>query len=139
MKMAAKDAQLLAEFFTESNPLRVAVITMSDRAASGEYEDRSGPRLVEHLEDFLQDKDIPRVIERNVLSDDRCVGNWRFRRYRRNISLKDSGQSLWSADRLGEIEDVEPKSRSPIPQENSVPLRPLPPMDICCHWTSEVP
>ncbi len=31
-------------------PLRAAVLTMSDRAHAGEYEDRSGPRVQEHLE-----------------------------------------------------------------------------------------
>ena len=34
-------------------PLRVLIITLSDRASAGEYEDRSGPRAAELLSEFL--------------------------------------------------------------------------------------
>ena len=38
--------------------LKVAVITISDRASRGEYADRSGPRIREILEQQLPDADI---------------------------------------------------------------------------------
>jgi len=37
----------------EPRPLRAAVITLSDRASAGEYEDRSGPRVRKHLVDHF--------------------------------------------------------------------------------------
>ena len=36
-----------------ARPLRVLVITLSDRASAGEYEDRSGPRAAELLSEFF--------------------------------------------------------------------------------------
>lgn len=37
-------------------PLKIKVITLSDRASAGEYEDRSGPKIKELLEGFFEDK-----------------------------------------------------------------------------------
>jgi len=51
-------------------PLRVKVVTMSDRASRGEYEDRSGPAVVEALRDFLQDKRWHLQTETLVLPDE---------------------------------------------------------------------
>ena len=36
--------------------LKIKVITLSDRASAGEYEDRSGPRIKEILEDYFEGK-----------------------------------------------------------------------------------
>ena len=37
-------------------PLKIKVITLSDRASEGEYKDRSGPKIKELLEEYFQDK-----------------------------------------------------------------------------------
>ena len=42
--------------------MRVLVITLSDRAARGEYEDRSGPEIVQLLTDQFADADIECVL-----------------------------------------------------------------------------
>jgi len=51
-------------------PLRVKIITLSDRAHRGEYEDRSGPRARALLEEFFQPKRWHAAIEAVVLPDD---------------------------------------------------------------------
>jgi len=51
-------------------PLQVRVITLSDRAAAGEYADRSGPRLREILAEFFAPKRWHAQIDSAVLSDD---------------------------------------------------------------------
>jgi len=68
--MSLKDQAYLAEHFTEKNPLRVQIITMSDRAASGEYEDKSGPQLCNHLMEFLDGAHITHDINTLILPDD---------------------------------------------------------------------
>lgn len=37
-------------------PLKIKVITLSDRASEGEYKDKSGPKIKELLEEYFQDK-----------------------------------------------------------------------------------
>jgi molybdopterin adenylyltransferase len=68
--MSLRDQAYLAEHFTEKNPLRVLIITMSDRAASGEYEDRSGPQVCNHLVEFLDGAHIAHDVETRILPDD---------------------------------------------------------------------
>jgi len=51
-------------------PLRCLVITLSDRAAAGDYADRSGPRIRELLEEFFAARRWHPVIESRLLSDD---------------------------------------------------------------------
>lgn len=70
MKTKLTDRQLLAEHFTGAQPLRLLAITMSDRASDGEYEDKSGPRLCEHLETFFDGSGISIAIDSLILSDD---------------------------------------------------------------------
>ena len=53
-----------------ARPFCVRVITMSDRAHSGEYEDRSGPKIVEILEEFFKDKRWHLEVSAAVLPDD---------------------------------------------------------------------
>jgi len=53
-----------------ARPLRIEVITLSDRASRGVYEDRSGPRVVERLEEFFGQTRWHLEVERNVLPDD---------------------------------------------------------------------
>jgi molybdopterin adenylyltransferase len=50
--------------------MRVAVLTISDRSARGEREDRGGPAVTEALERLLAGVEI---VERRVLSDDRAA------------------------------------------------------------------
>jgi len=51
-------------------PLRVRVITVSDRASRGVYEDRSGPRVEHHLDEFFAGKRWHLEVERTVLPDE---------------------------------------------------------------------
>lgn len=64
------DRELLAAHFTAASPFRVLVITLSDRASAGEYEDKSGPKLRAHVEDFLVETGIAHDVESLLLSDD---------------------------------------------------------------------
>lgn len=50
--------------------LRCLVVTLSDRAADGAYEDLSGPRLAGLLEEFLRTSKFRPRIERSLLPDD---------------------------------------------------------------------
>lgn len=49
---------------------RMKVITLSDRAFAGEYEDRSGPRIVQLAEEFFAANQWKAVVERVVIPDD---------------------------------------------------------------------
>lgn len=51
-------------------PLRVKVVTLSDRASAGEYADRSGPRIRELLESFFANRRWHLVIDCMILPDD---------------------------------------------------------------------
>lgn len=70
MKGSKKERHLLTQHFNEANPLKILVITLSDRAHSGEYEDRSGPLLKSHIDDLLEGTGIHYGIDAKVLSDD---------------------------------------------------------------------
>lgn len=50
--------------------MRASIITLSDRASHGAYEDRSGPRIREILESFFSAGGWPCEIDRTVLPDD---------------------------------------------------------------------
>ena len=50
--------------------LMFKIITLSDRAHKGEYEDRSGPKIRELLEDFLADTRWHPAFDQTVLPDD---------------------------------------------------------------------
>jgi len=49
---------------------RIQILTLSDRAAAGQYEDRSGPRIRELLEIWFHGKRWPPTIDATVLPDD---------------------------------------------------------------------
>ena len=51
-------------------PLRFSIITLSDRASRKEYEDRSGPRIRELLNDFFSRSRWHTEIETMILPDD---------------------------------------------------------------------
>jgi len=53
-----------------ARPLRVLVITLSDRAFAGEYEDRSGPRAAELLGEFFGPTRWHERIETRLLPDE---------------------------------------------------------------------
>jgi molybdopterin adenylyltransferase len=50
--------------------MRCLVITLSDRAAAGEYADRSGPRVRELLDGFFAGRGIEAVIVQTLMPDD---------------------------------------------------------------------
>jgi len=50
---------------------KAMIITLSDRASKGEYEDRSGPAVKNMLEDHFKKMNFPLETERNVIPDDR--------------------------------------------------------------------
>jgi molybdopterin adenylyltransferase len=47
---------------------RIGIVTVSDRASRGEYEDRGGPAILEYLQEVLNSPWAPEV---RVISDDR--------------------------------------------------------------------
>jgi molybdenum cofactor synthesis domain-containing protein len=49
---------------------RILVITLSDRAASGEYEDRSGPRIRELTKEFFDTRGLHHFIHDSLIPDD---------------------------------------------------------------------
>ncbi|NIA16934.1 MAG: MOSC domain-containing protein [Planctomycetes bacterium] len=51
-------------------PLRIFVITLSDRASAGVYSDRSGPRAKQILEEYFADKRWHVQINNTILPDD---------------------------------------------------------------------
>ena len=53
-----------------ARPLRIEIITLSDRANRGEYADRGGPRVKELLAEFLRDKRWHPKIDATILPDD---------------------------------------------------------------------
>lgn len=70
MKRAAKDTVLLAQHFGNGRCLNVHIITLSDRASEGAYEDRGGPRVRERLETFFDGRGIEVEYTQQLLSDD---------------------------------------------------------------------
>jgi molybdopterin adenylyltransferase len=48
----------------------IHIITLSDRASRGEYEDKSGPKIKEHLEKFLIDHSSLFTIHSSLIPDD---------------------------------------------------------------------
>ncbi len=63
-------------------PLAILVLTLSDRAARGEYPDRSGPRAAALLEDYFRGRRWHPRVERKVLSDDPAALDAELRRAR---------------------------------------------------------
>lgn len=53
----------------DSDPIRVVVITLSDRASTGQYADRSGPRIVSRLRGYFEERDWAGEIQCAVLPD----------------------------------------------------------------------
>lgn len=53
--------------------LRIKVITVSDRASSGEYPDKSGPKIIKMLETFFADKKWRIKVETAIVPDDATV------------------------------------------------------------------
>ena len=58
------------ELVYQPKTLLISIITLSDRASRGDYEDRSGPIVESILNDFLRDKRWHPKIERIILPDD---------------------------------------------------------------------
>ncbi len=50
--------------------MRVAVLTVSDRAAEGSYEDRTGPRIIETLAHHFPDANI---VAREIVADEHAA------------------------------------------------------------------
>lgn len=51
--------------------LKIKVITLSDRASRGEYEDKSGPRIIELLDSHFNALNRPIFVEYHLIPDDR--------------------------------------------------------------------
>lgn len=59
-----------AKVIYQPKVFRVLVLTLSDRASRGEYEDLSGPEIVNQLETFFADNRWHHKIERKIIADD---------------------------------------------------------------------
>ncbi len=51
-------------------PLKIKIITLSDRASTGEYKDKSGPRIKELLEEYFEGKRWHTQFDYSLLPDD---------------------------------------------------------------------
>lgn len=71
MEMSAKERDALSTRFTDENPLRILLLTMSDRAHGGAYEDKSGNRLRYHVDQLFRVSGISVEIVSKILPDDR--------------------------------------------------------------------
>lgn len=69
-KTRPTEAERLAAHFNAERPFRATVITMSDRAHAGDYEDRGGPLVVEHIEAFCNERDVVPAIQTEILPDE---------------------------------------------------------------------
>ena len=55
---------------TFSDKISFSIITLSDRASRGEYEDLSGPRIEDQVLTFFKDKGFTIKIEKHLIPDD---------------------------------------------------------------------
>jgi molybdenum cofactor synthesis domain-containing protein len=55
---------------TFPDPIRFAVITLSDRASQGTYEDLSGPAVTANIKEFFDAKGLPVEVSNNIIPDD---------------------------------------------------------------------
>ena len=53
-----------------ADSIKVLIITLSDRASNGTYEDRSGPEIGILVSAYFQDKGIPVTIQNSLIPDD---------------------------------------------------------------------
>lgn len=70
--MSRNDKERLGQEFGTENPLHVLIITMSDRAYAGNYEDKSGPAIRDTLEAYFADSPITADLRCVILSDERA-------------------------------------------------------------------
>lgn len=63
----------LDNVFSDTRPLRVCVIVLSDRASRGEYEDEGGPRIRQRVEEFFTDRPFSVTVNVHLIPDDRDV------------------------------------------------------------------
>jgi len=54
----------------DKRPFKIWVITVSDRASAGEYADRSGPRIVELLEEYMRGQPWHLEIRQSIVADE---------------------------------------------------------------------
>lgn len=71
MEMSEKERSALANRFTDEDPLRILLITMSDRANKGVYEDKSGQRLRFHIDQLFRVSGVGTEVRSKILPDDR--------------------------------------------------------------------
>lgn len=71
MEISEKERSALATRFTDDDPLRIVLITMSDRADEGVYEDTSGKRLRYHIDQLFRVSGIGTDVQSKILPDDR--------------------------------------------------------------------
>jgi molybdenum cofactor synthesis domain-containing protein len=50
---------------------KAIIVTLSDRASAGEYEDRSGPKVIELLDSYLKKINVKYHIESKIIPDDK--------------------------------------------------------------------
>jgi molybdopterin adenylyltransferase len=95
--------------------LEVLVITLSDRAFRGEYEDRSGPRIRNLLADYFSSINWDATIDQLIIPDDAPILKDKLveagRRY--NIVITTGGTGIGSRDIT--VETVKPLLEKEIP------------------------
>jgi molybdopterin adenylyltransferase len=60
----------LSRRFYMNKPVKIGVVTVSDRASRGEYEDLGGPAIIDYMNEVLTNEWQP---ERRIISDDQTL------------------------------------------------------------------
>lgn len=86
--------------------IRVQILTLSDRAAAGDYKDLSGPKAEEILEAFFRDQGRVFQISRSILPDDREAIKERVDKLSRDscdVLLTTGGTGIGPRDQTPEV------------------------------------
>jgi molybdenum cofactor synthesis domain-containing protein len=95
--------------------LEILIITLSDRASRGEYEDLSGPRIMQLASDYFRSEDMDVTVENILIPDDASILRSRLesasKRY--NIIFTTGGTGIGPRDIT--VETVKPLLDKEIP------------------------
>jgi molybdenum cofactor synthesis domain-containing protein len=80
---------------------KIGIITSSDRASHGEYEDRSGPRIQEHIVNYFSDNNRKTEIDYALIPDDQLLLKKKLTEYKKknfDIIFTTGGTGIGSKD-----------------------------------------
>lgn len=95
--------------------LEILIITLSDRASSGEYEDLSGPRIREMVSDYFNSEKMEASVQQELIPDDAGIlrSKLEVASMRHNIIFTTGGTGIGPRDIT--VETVKPLLDKEIP------------------------